>query len=119
MFVRALAIWRRSVVSGRPRIRAAERVVFPGVGAAGAAMKALRELGLADALYEVVQGDKPLLAICVGMQVLFGHCEEDGGVDGLGVLPGRVRRFTPSDPRDKVPHRGWNAVEQLVPHPLF
>lgn len=88
----------------------ADRVVFPGVGAAGSCMASLRRRGLDRALAEVVTSRRPLLVICVGMQLLFTHSEEDGGVDCLGLLPGTVQRFRPSDPTIKVPHMGWNTV---------
>jgi glutamine amidotransferase len=100
-------------------VAAAERVIFPGVGAAGAAMAALHELGLDEAVRAAVARGAPFLGICIGMQLLFDRSEEDGGVAGLGLIPGAVRRFRPSDPRDKVPQIGWNAVRQVAPHPLF
>ena len=90
-------------------IRAAERVVFPGVGAAGSAMANLRALGLEEAVRGAATSGRPFLGICLGMQILFEHSEEDGGVDTLGILPGRVRRF-PDVPGFKVPEIGWNQV---------
>ena len=87
-------------------IRAAERVVFPGVGAAGSAMANLRALGLEEAVRGAATSGRPFLGICLGMQILFEHSEEDGGVDTLGILPGRVRRF-PDVPGFKVPEIGW------------
>lgn len=90
-------------------IRAARRVVFPGVGAAGSAMANLRAMGLAEAVREAADGERPFLGICLGMQILFERSEEDGGTDTLGVLPGRVRRF-PDVPGFKVPQIGWNQV---------
>jgi len=101
------------------RVLAAERVVFPGVGAAGASMSNLRELGLADAIRTVAGGGTPFLGICMGMQVLFERSEEDGGVGCLGLMPGAVKRFRPSDPMCKVPQMGWNAVHFAREHPLF
>ncbi len=100
-------------------IRRAERVVFPGVGAAGAAMRHLRELGLVDAIGDTVRAGTPFLGICLGTQILLGHSEEDGGTDTLGLVSGTVRRFRPSGRYDKVPHMGWNAVRQATAHPLF
>ncbi len=100
-------------------IRAADRVVFPGVGAAGAAMRSLRELGLVDVIRDVVASGVPFLGICVGTQILFEHSEEDGGVDGLGLLPGRVRLFRPASARVKVPQIGWNGVRFARAHPVF
>jgi len=99
-----------AVTSDPDRIRAAERVVFPGVGAAASAMDNLKRLGLEDVLRDVVAAGTPFLGICLGMQVLFEHSEEDGGVDLLGILPGRVRRF-PDVPGCKVPEMGWNQVK--------
>ena len=89
-------------------VRTADRVVFPGVGAAKSAMESLAELGLVDAVRAAAE-TKPFLGICLGMQILFEHSEEDGGVATLGILPGQVRRF-PSVPGFKVPEIGWNTV---------
>lgn len=97
----------------------AERVVFPGVGAAGASMRHLGELNLVTVLREVVARGTPFLGICVGMQVLFDRSEEDGGTPTLGFIPGEVRLFRPPSPADKVPQIGWNAVRFRRPHPVF
>jgi len=97
----------------------AERVVFPGVGAAGAAMGHLGELGLVDTILKVVESGTPILGICLGTQIIFDHSDEDGGVKCIGLVPGNVTRFTPSNPLDKVPQMGWNAVSQKRPHPIF
>lgn len=91
-------------------ILAADKVIFPGVGAAASCMQALRDTGCGKALQDVAAAQIPLLGICVGMQLLFEHSEEDGGVDCLGLIPGRVRRFQLDDPRLKVPHMGWNPI---------
>jgi imidazole glycerol-phosphate synthase subunit HisH len=101
------------------RILAAERVIFPGVGAAGAAMDNLRATGLADTIKTVVSNGTPFLGICLGTQVIFEFSEEDGGTQCIGLVPGSVKRFTPSDPMCKIPQMGWNAVEIAWPHPLF
>ena len=101
------------------RILAADRVIFPGVGSAGAAMQNIRALGLADVLRQVVQRGTPFLGICLGTQIVFEASEEDGGVQGLGVLAGTVKRFHPTNPADKVPQIGWNSVTFIQPHPLF
>lgn len=90
-------------------VAAASRVVFPGVGAALSAMESLRALGLESAVKDAAASGRPFLGICLGMQILFEHSEEDGGVDTLGILPGRVRRF-PKVPGVKVPQIGWNSV---------
>ena len=107
------------ITSSAERIRMAERVVFPGVGAAGAAMARIRDLALERAIRETVAKGTPFLGICLGMQIVFEHSEEDGGVDLLGLIPGRVRRFTPRSPGEKVPHMGWNNVRQKRAHYLF
>ncbi len=91
-------------------LAAADRVVFPGVGAAGSAMANLRALGLEDAVRTAAGSGRPFLGICLGMQILFSHSEEDGGVDTLGILGGQVRRF-PDVPGFKVPAIGWNSVD--------
>ena len=96
----------------------AERVIFPGVGAAGAAMGVLKERGLDSALKECFATGKPILGICIGCQIILDHSEEDD-TDCLGLLPGACVRFRVSDPSLKIPHMGWNAVSVLRPHPLL
>jgi imidazole glycerol-phosphate synthase subunit HisH len=96
-------------------VAAAGRVVFPGVGALPDCMAALRRLGLDEAIRAHVKAGRPFLGICLGLQALFDHGEEQGGADGLGILPGRVVRFPhgargPDGRPLKVPHMGWNAV---------
>jgi glutamine amidotransferase len=90
-----------------PAIAAAEAVVLPGVGAAGAAMERLRATGADAALRQAVAAGRPLLGLCLGMQLLFDHLAEDD-VAGLGILPGTV----PLLPRGdwKIPHMGWNTL---------
>ena len=99
-------------------IRRADKVIFPGVGAARTCMEAIRERGLDVALAEAVESGKPVFGICVGTQLLFDHSEEDGGVECLGLLPGTVRRFELDDPSLKVPHMGWNPIEFIDGEPL-
>ncbi len=114
------AIGVEAAITDRPDdILKAERVVFPGVGAAGASMRHLSELKLVDVLRAVVARGTPFLGICVGMQILFDRSEEDGGTPTLGFIPGEVRLFRPSSPADKVPQIGWNAVSFQRPHPVF
>ena len=104
------ALGAETLVTSDPQaIASADRVVFPGVGAAKSAMENLTAFGLVDAV-KTAAAAKPFLGICLGMQILFDHSEEDGGVDCLGILPGRVRRF-PSVPGFKVPEIGWNSVD--------
>ncbi len=104
-------------VTGKPTdVLNAAAVIFPGVGAAADTMRNLRESGLDDAIQQVIAEDRPLLAVCVGMQVLLSVTEEDGLNECLGVIPGTVRRL-PSGL--KVPHIGWNQVKQTAAHPVF
>lgn len=113
------------VVSADPEtIMQADRVVLPGVGAIRDCMAEIKRLGLDQVVCEVAQ-NKPLLGVCVGMQALLEHSEENDGVDCLGILPGQVRYFG-RDLRDpvsgirlKVPHMGWNQLHQCLEHPLW
>lgn len=99
-------------------IRSAERVIFPGVGAAGATMANLRELGLDTLLKdEVFASGVPMLGICIGIQIVFERSEEDDA-ECLGVLPGCVKRFDRSHGL-KIPQIGWNKVAFAKPHPIF
>lgn len=96
------------VISGNPDVvRAADRIVLPGVGNAAAAMDRLRASGLAEAITSATADGTPLLGVCLGMQLLFGP-QEEGPTTGLGLLEGDVRAL----PRDhKVPQMGWNLAE--------
>ena len=114
------------IVSHEPdAIAAASRVVFPGVGGIRDCMAAIRQLGCDRLLNHVLAVEKkPVLAICVGMQALMNHSEENGGVDCLGFLQGRVKYFGDDlrgelGERLKVPHMGWNSVKQQAQHPLW
>jgi len=107
----------RVVVTDSPEeVMGATAVVLPGVGAAGDTAHRLEALGMSEAIRRLVSEDRPLLAICVGMQVLFDGTEEGGWHKCLGILPGAVRRLPPGR---KVPHMGWNQVRQAVSHPVF
>lgn len=90
-------------------IASAERVVFPGVGAAKSAMENLANYGLVDVVRDAANSGRPFLGICLGMQILFEFSEEDGGVPLLGILPGKVKRF-PDTPGFKIPEMGWNQM---------
>ncbi len=107
------------ITSDAATILAAERVVFPGVGAAGAAMDNLRKLNIEPALRQVIAEGRPFLGICVGTQILFERSEEDGGTPTLGFMKGTVNRFHFADPLVKVPHMGWNQVSFARQHPLL
>ena len=100
-------------------ILSAERVVFPGVGAAGASMRNLCAPGLDEVVKTVVARGTPFLGICVGTQVLFDSSEEDGGTQTLGILPGAVKLFRPESSYDKVPQMGWNSVAFRRGHPVL
>jgi len=106
-----------AVVSSDERVlRSAERLVLPGVGAFGSCMKALRQRGFDSLVKERAAAGTPLLGICVGMQMLFELSEEFGTTEGLGLLPGRVRRF---ETDLVVPQVGWNRIRQKQKHGLF
>ena len=114
------ALGCEAVVTSDPQqILAAERVIFPGVGAAGAAMKHLTSMRLVQVLHDVASRGTPFMGICLGTQILLEFSEEDGGTPTLGLLPGRVPRFQPTDRRDKVPQIGWNQVRKVRNHPLL
>ena len=98
------------------RIAGADRLVLPGDGHFGEAMRALRERGLEAPLRRAVESGAWLLGICVGLQMLFPGSDEAPGIRGLGLLPGRVRRF---GRRLRVPHIGWNQLEAFRAGPLF
>ena len=99
------------------RVRQADKVVLPGVGAFGDCMKNLNERGLAPVIHEVIAAGKPFLGICVGLQMLFEGSEEDPGVAGLGIFKGLVRKIVV--PGLKVPHMGWNSLALQAASPLF
>lgn len=112
------------VVTADPAVvAAADRVVFPGVGAIRDCMAEIKRLGFDQLLREQIATGKPVLGICVGMQALMAHSEENNGVDCINILPGKVRFF--GEPHQdsagnslKVPHMGWNQVHHND-HPLW
>jgi len=95
----------------------AERIIFPGVGSFGSAMQRLHQMGFFEPLREYLQADRPFLGICIGLQALFEGSAESPGVDGLGIIPGLVRRF--DVPGLSVPHMGWNGVRLRRDTPLL
>ena len=99
------------------RLSRADAVVLPGVGAFGDCMTKLHERGMDAACKEVYRSGKPFLGVCVALQVLFETSEESPGVQGLGILPGTVRRIKAEGL--KVPHMGWNQLEVVRDHPVF
>ncbi|MDB4866668.1 MAG: hisH [Cohnella sp.] len=108
--------WKAKVTSDPVEISAADGAILPGVGAFGDAMAFLNETGLDAVVKEYAASGKPLLGICLGMQLLFSESEEHGRHDGLGLLPGRVVRF---QGQYKVPHMGWNELIFLQESLLF
>ncbi len=106
------------IITAHPHaILNAERVIFPGVGAAGKAMEAIMNTGLDRVLCEVVGHGNPFLGICLGTQVILEESEEDGGIKCLGIIPGKTRRFP--EMGLKIPHMGWNNISIKNDHPLL
>ncbi len=105
------------VTSDEAQLREADRLVLPGVGAFGDCMKNLEETGLIPVIREQIDRGKPLLGICVGLQILFDGSEESEGVPGLGIFHGMVRKI--HAPGLKVPHMGWNSLEFSREHLLL
>jgi glutamine amidotransferase len=106
------------ITDNAERIRSAERVIFPGVGAAGDTMDNLRHRGLDRVLKDqVFRAGTPFLGICIGVQVIFERSEENDATC-LGLIPGRVERF-PAEGGHKIPQIGWNTVTFVKSHPLF
>lgn len=106
------------VTADAKAILAADRVVFPGVGAIRDCMGEIRRLEL-DAVVQQAAQSKPFLAICVGLQSMLTHSDENDGVDCLDIFAGQVRYFGQSEATLKVPHMGWNQVAQRKAHPLW
>jgi len=113
------------LVTANPEdIRRAERVIFPGVGAAGSAMASLKRKGLDTAIREAVNSDRPVMGICLGTQIILGFSEEDGGTPCLDIVSGKVKAFSP-DMKEadgsalKIPHMGWNRLTIKKPHPVL
>ena len=118
------SLGRESIITGDySQVMKAERIIFPGVGAAGRAMADLKRLGLDRALVEAFHGGKPILGICLGTQIIMKWSEEND-TECLGLIQGDVRRFQDDLVDDegrrlKVPHMGWNGVTLKAEHPLF
>jgi glutamine amidotransferase len=115
---------RVKVSSSPADIKKAQKIVFPGVGAFGAAMKELKRRGLEAPIKEAIAAGKPFLGLCLGLQLLFDKSEEAPGVRGLGILRGEVKKFRasysaqrtsskdkkPVKEKLKIPHMGWNSI---------
>ena len=108
---------RALVTSDAGAIREADRIVLPGVGAFGECAQRLRDSGMDELVMEAAGMNKPVLGLCVGLQLMFDEGHEFGIHKGLGLMRGRVVRFPESGPR--VPQIGWNQIENLKPHPLL
>jgi glutamine amidotransferase len=107
----------RPLVTSNPAyVEDAEALIVPGVGAAADTMANLRRSGFVEPIKQYIASGRPFLGVCMGQQALFDVSEEGGEHECLGVLPGRVVRFSNGL---KVPHMGWNQVRQVRPHPIF
>ncbi|MBK9122585.1 MAG: imidazole glycerol phosphate synthase subunit HisH [Chloroflexi bacterium] len=106
------------IVRDPEALERATSIILPGVGAFGAGMHILNETGLASAVIDAVRRGVPYLGICLGMQFLFDYSDEMGRHNGLGLLAGRVTRFSPTLGL-KVPHMGWNQVDVVRDSPIF
>jgi imidazole glycerol-phosphate synthase subunit HisH len=108
-----------ALISNDPSaVSRAERIIFPGVGAAGSAMRSLRAAGLDRALIDAYRNGVPILGICLGLQISLDHSEEND-TKTLGLIEGEVVRFKLDDPSLKIPHMGWNEVRVVQAHPLL
>ena len=106
------------ITDRREEIEAADRVILPGVGAFGDAMKRLNDSGLTEVIRRIAEQGMPFLGICLGLQLLFERSEESEGVAGLGILPGEILRI-PDASGLKIPHVGWNSLEYPRKGKLF
>ncbi len=106
------------ITSDPDRIARAERIIFPGVGHAGSAVRVLKERNLDKALRDAFSSGTPILGICLGTQIILSHSEE-GDTKCLDLMPGEVRLFKTTDPGLKIPHMGWNTVTVTQRHYLL
>ncbi len=110
-----------ALVDTPDRLAQADRLILPGVGAFPAGMKGLHERGLIEPIKQAAREGKPLIGICLGMQLLFESSDEMGETEGLGLLPGQVTRISGSSTVArglKIPHMGWNQLDVVSIHPL-
>ena len=115
--------YKNEITATAETIRNAERVIFPGVGAAKATMQTLQKRGLNEVLTDFFHTGKPMLGICIGIQILFEHSEEEDA-ECLNLLPGHVKKYPATATKTqtetlKVPQIGWNEVYQTKPHAIF
>ena len=108
------------ITRDREVLRKADHLILPGVGAFGDAVKKLRETGMFDAVKEEAEAGKPLMGICLGMQLLFDRSFEYGTHDGLGLIHGEIRDISPMLPENyDVPHMGWNSLHLIRKCPIL
>jgi imidazole glycerol-phosphate synthase subunit HisH len=105
------------LTSDPEEVLTADAVVLPGVGAFGNCVRKLKERGMDEACLETYRAGKPFLGVCIALQVFFEASEESPGVEGLGILPGKVVRFDVGGL--KVPHMGWNELDVVREHPIL
>ena len=105
------------LTSDPEEVLTADAVVLPGVGAFGNCVRKLKERGIDEACLETYRAGKPFLGVCIALQVFFEASEESPGVEGLGILPGKVVRFDVGGL--KVPHMGWNELDVVREHPIL
>ena len=110
--------YKNQITSDTETILAADRVIFPGVGAAKATMQTLQKRGLNQVLTDFYRTGKPMLGICIGIQILFEHSEEEDA-ECLGLLSGHVKKYPTDTKTLKVPQIGWNEVYQTKTHAIF
>jgi glutamine amidotransferase len=108
--------YQSKITSQADDVANAQVLILPGVGAAGDTMANLKKRQLANPIVRYIRDGKPLLGICIGLQVLLTGTEEGGWHECLNIISGRVKRLPDGQ---KIPHMGWNQVKQVTPHPLF
>ena len=112
-------IGAENIITDDPeRIKSADKVLLPGVGSFGDAMNSMHKSGLVETVKECALSGKPFLGICLGLQLLFEESEESPGVKGLGILKGKIKKFS-SDMGLKIPHIGWNSLNIKQNDTLF
>ena len=111
--------YRPLITSSPDDVLAAPAVILPGVGAAADAMSNLKKMDLVGAVRRVIGEDRPFLGVCLGLQLMMDSTEEGGKQECLGIVHGKVQKFSFSDKAMKIPHMGWNQVKQRVAHPVF
>lgn len=112
---------KASIITKPAKLKDFDRIILPGVGAYADAMSHLNETGMKDAILEFAKSGKPMIGICLGMQLLFESSEEFGLNDGLGLIEGKVVKFDKSKMHEdtKIPHMGWNTIDTCGDHTLF